>query len=105
MEEHASRCEGPVRDRLVLARDAVMAMEMLHSHELGVYASAKVHPHLLIVEVDAATTETVGFPQVWARRPKQGYTLGANATGHFVADIQSYFLSGATRKESRMSAP
>lgn len=47
MEEDAEKCEGLERDRPVLARGAAMAMDMLHSHELGVYTSNKANPHLV----------------------------------------------------------
>lgn len=60
-----------------------MAFVMLHTHDLGIYASERKYTHLEGVVAHVWEKETVLFPFLRATRPKRGQKRGRNATKLF----------------------
>lgn len=103
IEEHGVVYERTERDRSVLARGTVMAMEMLHLHDIGVYKSEKAHPHLAGIAVEIAIVTSLQTSAEWAVRTKQGSKLGANTTKMHMGEMEHFFCGGAVYKGNNMS--
>lgn len=63
---HVASCLGPDPDKSVLVRGPAMAIDLLHTQELGVYTSERKNPDLEGVAVETVTRECLIFPRLWA---------------------------------------
>ena len=103
---HSAKCntEGMHFDRTVMSRAGTLAFEALTDGTLKLYRNDRISPFLRDVVVFESVIVRCMFRVGWARRPKNGKTLGSNNAGEFMREIEEWYMEGARDKGKKMSA-
>lgn len=101
-ERHVEECDG-MKGPSTIDRAIGFSFDMISTGELVTYERGRKHPKLQDISVEEDVLGDLKFDIGWARRPKQGETLGKNTADRFMTDIVKWFLQGNVDKGKKMS--
>lgn len=101
-ERHVEECDGR-KGQTTIDRAIGFSFDMISTGELVTYERCRIHPKLKDMKVDEDVLQKLDFKSGWARRPKQGESLGRNTVHIFIEDIERWFEEGNGDKGKKMS--